>query len=98
MNDDVGIGNQCVDGDAVEDVALPILGFGPSMCDGSNGRRAIPMIRSISGRRSNASTAEIPISPVGPVMATVSAMREAFPAARRLKRQPLSARASLAAL
>ena len=56
------------------------------------------MIRSISGRRSNASTAEIPISPVGPVMATVSAMREAFPAARRLKRQALSARASLAAL
>ena len=31
MDHDVGIGDQRVDGVAVEDVALPVLGFGPAV-------------------------------------------------------------------
>ena len=31
MDDDVGVGDQGIDGVAVEDVALPVLGFGPSL-------------------------------------------------------------------
>src|SRR4051812_25891876 len=40
------------------------------------------MIRSTSGARSNASTAEMPMSPVGPVTATVSAMPDGVPFGR----------------
>jgi hypothetical protein len=72
MDHHVGIGNQRVDGVTVEDVALPVFGF--SRVAGSNGRRAMPMMRSTSGCWSSASTAEVPISPVGPVTATVNAM------------------------
>src|SRR3954452_13414665 len=38
---------------------------------GSNGRRAIPMMRSTSDASSRALSAAMPISPVGPVTATV---------------------------
>ncbi|EUA90218.1 hypothetical protein I551_3255 [Mycobacterium ulcerans str. Harvey] len=39
---------------------------------GSNGRRAIPTIDATAGSRSSAVTAEMPISPVGPVTATAT--------------------------
>jgi hypothetical protein len=59
---------------------------------GSNGRRAIPMICSTSEACSSASTAEIPMSPVGPVTATVSAIPGGVPRRRDLEtRQALSA-------
>src|SRR5436190_11944079 len=47
--------------------------FDQPRLSGSNGRRAIPMMRSTAGSASSALTAAIPISPVGPVTATVSA-------------------------
>src|SRR6478672_4428950 len=47
--------------------------------DGSNGRRAMPTIRSTAGLCSSVVTAEIPISPVGPVTATLIPTRSIFP-------------------
>src|SRR4051812_18155068 len=41
-------------------------------CAGSNGRRAIPTMRPIPGERSSDRTTDLPMSPVGPVTATVS--------------------------
>src|SRR5205085_11040672 len=41
-------------------------------CAGSNGRRAIPTIRPIPGERSSDRITDLPMSPVGPVTATVS--------------------------
>ena len=79
VDHDVGVADQRVDSVAVEDVTLPVLGLGPALRRGSKGRRAIPTIRSTSGRRSSASIAEIPMSPVGPVTATVNPMPLAFP-------------------
>ena len=67
----VGRCHQGVDGVAVEDVALLIGGLRPPARGGSNGRRAIPTMPLTAGSRSSAVTAEIPISPVGPVTATV---------------------------
>jgi len=42
MNDDVGIGNQCVDGAAVQNVALPIRRLQPPHRCRVTGRRAMP--------------------------------------------------------
>jgi hypothetical protein len=53
--------------------------------DGSNGRRPIPMILSTMGSRSSAVTAEMPISPVGPVTATVSPISDGVPSRSALK-------------
>src|SRR4051812_42379175 len=47
---------------------------------GSNGLRAMPTTRSTSGCCSNALTADMPMSPVGPVTATVHAMSGWMPA------------------
>jgi hypothetical protein len=56
---------------------------------GSNGPRAIPRIFSTAGSRSSAVTAEMPISPVGPVTATVSPICAVFPfGARRQTQTP----------
>ena len=75
VDDDVGVLDQVVDRLAVEHVAAPVLGLLPTLPGRSKGRRAIPMTRSTSGERSSAEMNARPISPVGPVTATVSMAR-----------------------
>src|SRR4029079_19189381 len=52
---------------------------------GSNGLRAMPTTRSTSGCCSNALTADMPMSPVGPVTATVHPMSGWMPTVRAPK-------------
>src|SRR5439155_7890344 len=62
---------------------------------GSNGRRAIASTRETSGVASSAATNGLPISPVGPVTATVNlegvaiVERWSYPAPRKRKPAPL---------
>src|SRR3954453_16621310 len=48
--------------------------FSSPISDGLNGRRAMPMIRSTSGALSSWRSSARPMSPVGPVIATVRPM------------------------
>ena len=71
VHDDVGALDQRVDRGAVEHVARRYsVRFQPCAA-GSNGRRAMPTIRPTSRERSSARMKGRPISPVGPVTATV---------------------------
>jgi hypothetical protein len=79
MDHRVGLGDQRVHDVALHNVALKIFRPGPPARGGIECLRAIPMSRSTSGASSSASTAEMPISPIGPVTATVSPTRRWFP-------------------
>ena len=68
MDHHIGVGDQVVDRLPVQDVALPIGGLGPPERGRvEQGGAPIPTIRSTAGFCSSAVTAEMPISPVGPV-------------------------------
>ena len=77
VHDDVGVPHQVRDGLAVEHVAAPVGDLLPAPLRGSNARRAMPSTRPTSRERSSAATTAWPISPVGPVTATVRPAEEA---------------------
>ena len=85
MDDHVGFGDQRVDGCPIQDVAVLLRRLRPAVRRRVR-RRAIPTIRPTAGSSSSAVTAEIPISPVGPVTATVSPIRLSFPKPDRINR------------
>ena len=72
VDDDVGALDQRLDRLGIADVARPVVAFSQPLATGSKGRRAMPITRSTSGARCSAAMNGFPISPVGPVTATVS--------------------------
>ena len=85
MDDHVGFGDQRVDGCPIQDVAVLVRRLRPAL------RRRVrpaghPDDPAHGGSSSSAVTAEIPISPGGPVTATVSPIRLSFPKPDRINR------------
>jgi hypothetical protein len=86
MHDHVGLGHQRLDRGPVQDIALPVLGLAPA--SGRRVERPAGHAQDAATRSScsSARTTDVPISPVGPVTATVRAMIS-FPALAALGRQ-----------
>ena len=73
MDDDVGFGDQRVEGFPIQDVARLVRRLVRPCDAGSNGRRAIPTIRPTAGPRQRGHRRD-PDLASGPVSATVSPM------------------------